>query len=75
MNRFVVVLMVVAGLVSGSFPSAGAAPPEKPNIVIILADDMGYGDVHALNPASKIATPNIDRLAAEGMSSLRMGVR
>ena len=40
----------------------------KPNIVIILADDMGYGDVHALNPASNIPTPNIDGLAAGGMT-------
>jgi arylsulfatase A len=40
----------------------------KPNIVLILADDMGYGDVHALNPTSKIATPNLDGLAAAGMS-------
>lgn len=39
-----------------------------PNIVFILADDLGYGDVKALNPASKIPTPNIDRLAAEGMT-------
>jgi arylsulfatase A-like enzyme len=36
--------------------------------VYILADDLGYGDVGYLNPASKIATPNIDRLAAEGMN-------
>lgn len=38
-----------------------------PNIVYILADDMGYGDVSAFNPKSKIQTPNIDRLANEGM--------
>jgi len=38
-----------------------------PNIVYILADDLGYGDVSALNPESKIQTPNIDRLANEGM--------
>ncbi len=36
--------------------------------MIILADDMGYGDVHALNPQSTIPTPNLDRLAAEGMT-------
>lgn len=42
----------------------GTAPP---NIVVILADDMGYGDVHAWNPSSKIPTPHLDRLAAEGM--------
>lgn len=40
---------------------------EKPNIVYILADDLGYGDVSAYNPDSKIATPNIDKLAGEGM--------
>lgn len=40
---------------------------ELPNIVFILADDMGFGDVHALNPASTIPTPNLDRLAAQGM--------
>jgi arylsulfatase A len=38
-----------------------------PNVVLILADDMGYGDVSCLNPQGKIATPHIDRLAAEGM--------
>jgi arylsulfatase A len=39
----------------------------KPNIIILYADDMGYGDLGANNPASKIPTPNLDRLAAEGM--------
>jgi arylsulfatase A len=40
---------------------------EKPNIVVLLVDDMGYGDPRCFNPQSKIATPNIDRLAREGM--------
>jgi arylsulfatase A-like enzyme len=41
----------------------------QPNIVYILADDLGYGDVHFLNPErGRIATPNIDRLASEGVS-------
>ncbi|SOE22887.1 Arylsulfatase A [Spirosomataceae bacterium TFI 002] len=40
---------------------------ERPNIIYILADDMGFGDVSAYNAASKTQTPNIDRLAAEGM--------
>jgi len=38
----------------------------KPNIVLILADDLGYGDVACYNPESKVPTPNIDRLAKEG---------
>lgn len=38
-----------------------------PNVVLILADDLGYGDVKCLNPQGKIATPHFDRLAAEGM--------
>ena len=47
------------------FSSALAA--DKPNIVIILADDMGYGDPTCFNPDSKIPTPHIDKLAADGM--------
>jgi len=38
-----------------------------PNIVFIMADDMGYGDVGCYNPESKIPTPNIDRLAKQGV--------
>ena len=42
---------------------------EKPNIVYMLCDDLGYGDVHALNPSrGKIPTPNIDRLVTQGMA-------
>ena len=41
--------------------------PASPNIVLILADDLGYGDPQVYNPASKIPTPNIDQLAAAGM--------
>lgn len=39
----------------------------KPNIVVIYTDDQGYGDVSALNPNSKFQTPNIDRLANQGL--------
>ena len=42
--------------------------PGNPNIVIILADDMGFGDVQALNPKSNIPTPNLNRLAEEGIT-------
>jgi hypothetical protein len=41
---------------------------QKPNIIYILADDMGIGDVEALNPEAKVKTPNLDRLVAQGMT-------
>lgn len=40
---------------------------EKPNIIFILADDLGYGDLSCYNKVSKISTPNLDQLAAGGM--------
>ena len=43
----------------------GLAP--LPNILFILADDLGYGDVGCYNRESKIPTPHLDRLALEGM--------
>jgi len=57
-------LIVCAAL---ALEAAGATPGARPNIVILYADDMGYGDLGANNPASKIPTPNLDRLAREGM--------
>lgn len=43
------------------------AHPVGPNIIIILADDLGYGDLQSFNPNSKIPTPNLDKLARQGM--------
>ena len=45
----------------------GPACAATPNVVVFLADDMGWGDLHANNPASPTPTPNLDRLAREGM--------
>ena len=49
------------------FVASLSAAADKPNIVFILADDLGYGDVRCFNPAGKIPTPHLDQLAASGM--------
>jgi arylsulfatase A-like enzyme len=59
-------LFVVFVACFGGYVSA-AESSKKPNIIVILADDLGYGDVGCYNPESRIPTPNMDRLAREGM--------
>jgi arylsulfatase A-like enzyme len=56
---------LLASLSVSALATAAAEP--RPNIVLILADDLGYGDVSCNNPRSKISTPYVDRLAAQGM--------
>ncbi|MBM4153884.1 MAG: arylsulfatase [Lentisphaerae bacterium] len=64
MNGLVRILAGAAALVATTVVAA----PSTPNIVVILADDLGYGDVHCYNPErGKIPTPRMDGLAAEGM--------
>jgi hypothetical protein len=46
----------------------GVAASDKPNILLIYTDDQGYGDVSCLNAQSKFLTPNLDRLAREGLT-------
>lgn len=59
MRLFFVCLLIFTGY------QIGAA--QKPNIVIIYADDLGFGDLSCQNPESKITTPHLDKLASEGM--------
>ena len=57
--------LTVPGCSAGQ--KANTLPEDLPNIIFIMADDMGYGDVTCYNPESKIPTPNMDKLAKEGM--------
>lgn len=64
--RLVVALSLTAVLAAGpsGLPADESAISDRPNIIVILADDMGYSDIGPTG--SEIATPNLDRLAAEG---------
>src|SRR3954471_21003842 len=62
--RFPTLLLFTALSLLASSPAAAA--PRTPNIVVILADDIGYGDLSCYG-ATKVKTPNLDRLAKEGM--------
>lgn len=65
-GRFAAVLFAFF-LISISVVVLDVAAQERPNILLIYADDLGYGDVQCYNPESKVPTPNLDRLAAQGM--------
>lgn len=60
-------LLVIVTQVSLPLLETSAAESKNPNIIYILADDLGYGDVSCYNAESKIQTPHIDRLAAQGI--------
>ena len=61
------VFIAVSILLLATLNSIAAHQP-PPNIIYILCDDLGYGDVKCLNSQGKIPTPNMDRLAAGGMT-------
>lgn len=63
MKRFILTGLVILAFV---FSSGCRKEPELPNVIFMMADDLGYGDLGCFG-AEKISTPNIDRLADEGM--------
>jgi arylsulfatase A len=67
--QLVLIWVLFMGQLSPVKSQISSLPDEGPlpNIVLILADDMGYGDIQAYNHHSKIPTPNLNRLANEGM--------
>ncbi len=68
MSRFSLIYLLFASLVFSPvlLSCQGKKDVEKPNVIYILADDLGYGDLSCYGQ-KKIKTPNVDKLAAEGM--------
>jgi arylsulfatase A len=68
-NRFFSLLigLLIASQAQAVQPKRETAPLSKPNILILYADDLGYGDIGSFNADSKIPTPHLDRLAEEGV--------
>ena len=72
MQKFPIKLTIALLATIGTFLAtdsitAAANDAAKPNIIVILADDLGWGDVSCNNPDGKVLTPAIDKLATEGM--------
>jgi len=74
LNKLVLLTLIVllaspespaSAIASDSFTEPHVGQASKPNILLILADDLGYGDVGCYNPESRIPTPNLDRLVSE----------
>lgn len=61
------IILFAFSLYASSTHSAQAVEGKRPNIIVILADDLGWGDVSCNHPEGKIRTPAIDALASEGM--------
>jgi arylsulfatase A len=61
------VFFQAAAALGSAAPALSQTTRETPNIIYVLADDLGWGDLNCYNPSSAIQTPNANRLAAEGM--------
>jgi arylsulfatase A-like enzyme len=66
-RRPMIILILMTVVLAAANTLYAKQADRLPNIFFILADDLGYGDVACYNPDSKVPTPNLDKLAADGM--------
>jgi len=67
LNLFIIMRFFYASLAIALISGFSSLATEKPNILFVLFDDMGYGEPTSYRPASLFKTPNIDRMAKEGI--------
>ena len=67
-NRLFVAAILAAILLAG--PGADRSSAAGPNVILVMADDLGIGDVSPTNPACQIKTPHLQKMAAEGLTFL-----
>ncbi|MES2276942.1 MAG: arylsulfatase [Bacteroidota bacterium] len=68
MKRICLLLLALPVIFTGAMAQANKPADGRPNIIYILTDDLGIGDVNFYNPKGKLKTPNIDLLAHQGMA-------
>ena len=61
------IALLASCIVFVDFAAAVAAAPRLPNIIIVYADDLGFGDLSCYNPSAAYQTPRLDQMAAEGI--------
>jgi arylsulfatase A-like enzyme len=66
MKRNMITAFALASLFTVQAKAQQQAKQKRPNIIFIVADDLGYGNLTSFNPTSKIPTPNIDKIGKEG---------
>ena len=65
MIRFLGIALILVGLCSGTSSQAAETAGSRPNVIVIMSDDMGYSDIGCYG--GEINTPNLDKLAAGGL--------
>lgn len=70
MKNAVFFCLAAGGLLLGGLSNSGKADQKLPNVILVMADDLGIGDLTPTNPAGKIQTPRLQQMADEGITFL-----